>query len=85
MADPWCRYLNDDIAAQVGKHPRRFVGLGTLPMQVHSDLYLRFRIFAGALNLCCCGQDTAMACAELRRCVVELGLAGVEIGCLSSP
>lgn len=28
-----CRLLNDDIASTVAKHPTRFVGLGTLPMQ----------------------------------------------------
>ncbi|XP_040296419.1 2-amino-3-carboxymuconate-6-semialdehyde decarboxylase [Bufo bufo] len=27
------QYLNDDLAAVVKKHPKRFVGLGTLPMQ----------------------------------------------------
>lgn len=27
------RYINDDIAAQCNKFPKRFVGLGTLPMQ----------------------------------------------------
>lgn len=27
------RYLNDDIAATVRQHPKRFLGLGTLPMQ----------------------------------------------------
>lgn len=27
------RYLNDDIAAVVGQHPKRYVGLGTLPLQ----------------------------------------------------
>jgi aminocarboxymuconate-semialdehyde decarboxylase len=27
------RYLNDHIAETVGRHPQRFVGLGTLPMQ----------------------------------------------------
>ncbi|XP_069838741.1 2-amino-3-carboxymuconate-6-semialdehyde decarboxylase isoform X2 [Dendropsophus ebraccatus] len=27
------RFLNDDLAAAVKKHPKRFVGLGTLPMQ----------------------------------------------------
>ncbi len=37
-ADPkdtldWARFLNDDLAEQVAKHPKRFVGLGTLPMQ----------------------------------------------------
>ena len=29
-----CRILNDDLAKTVKKHPKRFVGLGTLPMQV---------------------------------------------------
>ena len=51
------RLLNDHIAAVVAEHPRRFVGLGTLPL-----------------------QDTELACAELERCVGELGLAGVQIG-----
>ncbi|XP_071976431.1 2-amino-3-carboxymuconate-6-semialdehyde decarboxylase isoform X2 [Engystomops pustulosus] len=27
------RFLNDDLAAVVRRHPKRFVGLGTLPMQ----------------------------------------------------
>ncbi|XP_075037060.1 2-amino-3-carboxymuconate-6-semialdehyde decarboxylase [Mixophyes fleayi] len=27
------RFLNDDLAALVGRYPKRFVGLGTLPMQ----------------------------------------------------
>lgn len=34
------RFLNDDIAATVRKHPKRFVGLGTLPLQ-SPDLSLR--------------------------------------------
>merc|ERR1719220_1747086 len=28
-----CRFINDDLAATVARHPSRFVGLGTLPMQ----------------------------------------------------
>jgi len=28
-----CRILNDDLAKTISKHPKRFVGLGTLPMQ----------------------------------------------------
>lgn len=28
-----CQLLNDDLAATVARHPKRFVGLGTLPMQ----------------------------------------------------
>ena len=27
------KYLNDNIAQTVAEHPKRFVGLGTLPMQ----------------------------------------------------
>ena len=33
VARPWARYLNDDLARTVSQFPRRFVGLGTLPMQ----------------------------------------------------
>jgi aminocarboxymuconate-semialdehyde decarboxylase len=29
----WARFLNDDLAQTVAKHPKRFVGLATLPMQ----------------------------------------------------
>jgi aminocarboxymuconate-semialdehyde decarboxylase len=28
-----CRLLNDDLAATVAAHPKRFIGLGTLPLQ----------------------------------------------------
>lgn len=28
-----CQLLNNDLAATIASHPRRFVGLGTLPMQ----------------------------------------------------
>ncbi|XP_023677366.1 2-amino-3-carboxymuconate-6-semialdehyde decarboxylase isoform X1 [Paramormyrops kingsleyae] len=52
-----CHLLNDDLAAVVAQHPRRFVGLGTLPMQV-----------------------PRLAVQEMRRCIKELGLAGVQIG-----
>mmetsp|Transcript_24995 Transcript_24995/g.31810 ORF Transcript_24995/g.31810 Transcript_24995/m.31810 type:complete len:343 (-) Transcript_24995:151-1179(-) len=52
-----CHILNDDLANVVKKHPKRFVGLGTLPMQAPE-----------------------LAVQELRRCINELGLAGVEIG-----
>ncbi|KAJ3375739.1 hypothetical protein GGF31_002943 [Allomyces arbusculus] len=51
------RYLNDHIAQCVAEDPKRFVGLGTLPMQAPE-----------------------LAAQELRRCVQELGLAGVQIG-----
>lgn len=51
------RFLNDHMAETVAAHPKRFIGLGTLPL-----------------------QDTKLAIQELERCVVELGLAGIEIG-----
>ena len=51
------RYLNDQLAATVAEHPRRFVGLGTLPLQAPE-----------------------LAVRELKRCVHDLGLAGVQIG-----
>jgi aminocarboxymuconate-semialdehyde decarboxylase len=51
------RFLNDDLAATVVRHPKRFVGLGTVPL-----------------------QDPELACEELRRCVRDLGFAGVQIG-----
>jgi aminocarboxymuconate-semialdehyde decarboxylase len=49
--------INDDIARVVQQHPRRFIGLGTLPM-----------------------QDPELALQELKRCVLQLGFPGVEIG-----
>ena len=51
------QYLNDHLAQVVAEQPRRFVGLGTLPMQA-----------------------PALAVQELRRCMLELGLKGVQIG-----
>ncbi len=51
------RILNDHLAGVIRDHPRRFTGLGTLPM-----------------------QDPDLAVRELRRCIEELGLPGVEIG-----
>lgn len=33
-----CGILNDDLAKTVAKYPKRFVGLGTLPMQVFKYL-----------------------------------------------
>ncbi|MBN3324756.1 ACMSD decarboxylase, partial [Atractosteus spatula] len=52
-----CHILNDDLAATVRQRPRRFVGLGTLPMQAPD-----------------------LAAQELRRCVLELGFPGVQLG-----
>jgi aminocarboxymuconate-semialdehyde decarboxylase len=51
------RYLNDHIAQVVAENPKRFIGLGTLPMQAPD-----------------------LAVVELRRCIQDLGLAGVQIG-----
>lgn len=51
------RYLNDHIAQVVAENPKRFVGLGTVPM-----------------------QDPELAVQELRRCMTELGMRGVQIG-----
>lgn len=51
------RFLNDHLAEVVQRHPHRFVGLGTLPLQAPD-----------------------LAVAELERCVLDLGLRGVQIG-----
>jgi len=51
------RYLNDHIAQVVSENPKRFVGLGTLPMQAPE-----------------------LALLELRRCINDLGLVGIQIG-----
>jgi aminocarboxymuconate-semialdehyde decarboxylase len=51
------RFLNDHIATVVAYNPKRFIALGTLPM-----------------------QDPDLAIKELRYCVEELGLPGVQIG-----
>lgn len=38
------RFLNNDLAGTVAKHPERFVGLGTLPMQAPElGKFLNFR------------------------------------------
>ncbi|MFN0180558.1 MAG: amidohydrolase family protein [Gemmatimonadales bacterium] len=56
-ADDLSRLLNDHLAWVVATNPKRFVGLGTLPMQAPD-----------------------LAVKELERCVVDLKLAGVQIG-----
>ncbi len=53
----WSRFLNDHLASVIEQHPRRFIGLGTVPM-----------------------QDVEMAISEMRRCVLELKMPGIEIG-----
>jgi aminocarboxymuconate-semialdehyde decarboxylase len=51
------RYLNDNIAQVVSENPKRFIGLGTLPLQAPD-----------------------LAVKELRRCINDLGLVGIQIG-----
>lgn len=51
------RAVNDGIAEAVGRHPARFVGMGTVPL-----------------------QEPELAVAEMRRCVRDLDLRGIEIG-----
>jgi aminocarboxymuconate-semialdehyde decarboxylase len=51
------RLLNDHLAWVVATNPKRFVGLGTVPLQAPD-----------------------LAIAELERCVLDLGLPGIEIG-----
>ena len=50
------RMINDDIAAMAATDPRRFVAMGTVPL-----------------------QDARLAIEEMRRCVGELGMRGIEI------
>ena len=50
-------FLNDHIAECVREYPKRFLGIGTVPL-----------------------QDTDMAIAEMRRCLSELGMVGLQIG-----
>jgi aminocarboxymuconate-semialdehyde decarboxylase len=45
------RYLNDHIAEVVRGHPRRFVGLGTLPMQSPDDAIRELERCMGELGL----------------------------------
>lgn len=48
--------VNNGMAEAVAKHPDRFVGMGTVPL-----------------------QDPRLAVEEMRRCVKDLGLRGIEI------
>jgi aminocarboxymuconate-semialdehyde decarboxylase len=50
------REINDEISGMTKRWPKRFAGLGTVPM-----------------------QDVKAAVGELERCMVQLGLKGVEI------
>jgi len=50
-------FFNEDIAKTCKNYPKRFIGLGTVPL-----------------------QDPKLSANEVRRCVEDLGLAGVQIG-----
>ena len=50
------RAVNDGMAEAVARHPDRFVGMGTVPL-----------------------QEPRLAVEEMRRCVSELDLRGIEI------
>jgi aminocarboxymuconate-semialdehyde decarboxylase len=56
LARETSRMINDDIAAMAASDPRRFVAMGTVPL-----------------------QDARLAVEEMRRCVGELGMRGIEI------
>lgn len=63
-----CKLLNDDIAGTVAKHPRRFIGLGTLPMQVRQAAYeLMWFVESTLVSLLMQAPDLAVQ--ELHRCV----------------
>ena len=49
-AEEWCRRVNEGIAGLVGERPRRFHGLGTVPLQ-HPDRAVRVLEEARALGL----------------------------------
>lgn len=51
------QFLNNHIAGIVRQHPKRFLGLGTVPLQAPK-----------------------LAIQELQRCVLSLGLCGIQIG-----
>ena len=50
------RMVNDDVATMAKAQPRRFVAMGTVPL-----------------------QDARLAVEEMRRCVRDLGMRGIEI------
>lgn len=70
----WSRFLNDHMSELVSRYPTRFVGLGTVPLQVSSRSGLFHEFFSES------AQSPLLAVEELTRCVKELGLAGVQIG-----
>lgn len=67
-----CRLLNDDLAATVKKHPKRFAAFGTLPMQAPE---LAIRELERCVKVCVQGYWSIVML-----CVQELGFPGVQIG-----
>ena len=75
--------LNDHMAACVATNPNRFVGEESLRCWSvpHFPIYILGCVLGlGTLPM----QSPELACQELRRCVTELGLAGVQVGPRSS-
>jgi aminocarboxymuconate-semialdehyde decarboxylase len=58
----WARFLNDHMAEFVRSHPTRFVGLGSVPLQVLFGAASRFFSHAVA-------QSPELAVLELTRCM----------------
>ena len=87
-----CQLLNDDLAATVKQHQKRFVALGTLPMQA-PELAIRelkrcvkviYSIFSTKLKR---SKPISITCRPVSskysslHCVIqELGFPGVQIG-----
>lgn len=68
--------LNNEISAICNEHPNRFVGMFPISC-LHSVFCCSTRSPGlGTVPL----QDPELACQELKRCVNDLGLAGVEVG-----
>ena len=77
-----CRLLNDDLAATVAKHPTRFVGLGTLPMQAPDLAVKELERCVKVLNnnvSVFVNESTIyfLSCVMYKQ---ELGFPGVQIG-----
>ena len=76
------RFLNDDLASKVNENPSRFVGLGTVRKQHNKTTLLceirRHKIVN--LQIKVPMQDPLLAVEEIKRCVVDLGMSGIQIG-----
>ncbi len=74
-----CKILNDDLAATVKQYPKRFVALGTLPMQAPE---LAIRELERCIKVGVCVTLTVFANLYyiLLFIAQELGFPGVQIG-----